>query len=98
MAKKNNPVITSASAQAAGAIAELSGVSGSAFLDTLGNTLDFTDLDPTDTHTASFAPVGGGAGFVGAFSLGPVADSLNGATGHVAWSFTVADGALDFLS
>src|SRR5216683_7450613 len=57
---------------------------------------DVCSSDLTDTHTASFTP--NGAGFVGTFSLGPVSDSTGGVTGHVQWTFTVADGALDFLS
>ncbi len=96
MAKNNSPVITSTAAQAAASIAELAGVTGSTVVDTVTNTLAFTDIDTTDTHTASFTP--NGAGFVGTFSLGPVSDSTGGVTGHVQWTFTVADGALDFLS
>jgi len=96
MAKNNSPVITSTAAQAVGSITELAGVTGSTVLDTVTNTLAFTDLDTTDTHTASFTPQA--AGFLGTFSLGPVSDSTGGVTGHVAWTFTVADGALDFLA
>ena len=96
MAKNISPVITSTAAQAAGAIAELAGVTGSTVVDTVTNTLDFTDANLTDTHTVSFTPQA--AGYAGVFSAVKAGDSTGGVTGHVTWTFTVADGALDFLS
>jgi hypothetical protein len=50
--------------------------------------IQFSDTATDDTHTASFVPVNGGAGYLGTFSLDPVTDS-NG-TGSVAWHFTLA--------
>ena len=53
----------------------------------------FNDVDTLDTHTASFAPQGGGAGYRGTFALNP----LNQAGDSFGWSFSVADSALDDL-
>src|SRR5205085_616214 len=89
------PVITSAAQS--GSITELSATAASATADTAQGAVTFTDLDRTDSHTASF--VAGGAGYLGTFSLDPVSpDSTNGATGSVGWHFSVVDGALDFLA
>ncbi len=47
--------------------------------------IQFSDPDPNDTHTASFTPAG--SGYLGTFSLDPVSES-NG-TGSVARHFTL---------
>ena len=54
-------------------------------------TITFSDANPSDTHTASFAPAGGG--YLGTFALGAV----NQAGDSVGWTFQVADSALDGL-
>lgn len=59
---------------------------------TADGAISFSDLDVSDTHTATVTAQG--AGYLGALSLGAV-DSL---TGTVAWTFEVADGALDGLA
>src|SRR5260221_268976 len=96
MAKNNSPVITSTATQAAASITELAAVTGSTVVDTVTNTLTFTDLDTTDTHTVSFTPQA--AGFIGTFTPLLTHDSTGGVTGSVQWTFTVSDGALDFLA
>ncbi|MBR1167363.1 beta strand repeat-containing protein [Bradyrhizobium liaoningense] len=56
--------------------------------------LSFSDVDPGDTHSASFVPSDGG--YVGTFSLDPVSEA--GGTGSVAWHFTVDNADIQFLA
>src|SRR5260221_523413 len=90
------PVISSTVAAAPGSVTELAGVTGSTAADLAAGTLTFTDVDLTDTHTATAAAQG--TGYLGSFTLGTLADSTNGVTGSVSWTFSVVDGALDFLA
>ncbi|ORE84925.1 Ig-like domain-containing protein, partial [Aurantimonas sp. 22II-16-19i] len=61
----------------------------------------FVDPDATDTHTATFEP--GDTDYLGTFELlgtDGIADDSTGAgdgEGHVRWSFSVDDAAVDFL-
>ncbi|ORE85670.1 VCBS domain-containing protein, partial [Aurantimonas sp. 22II-16-19i] len=61
----------------------------------------FADPDATDTHTATFEP--GDTGYLGTFTLAGtdgIADDSTGegdGEGHVRWSFSVDDAAVDFL-
>src|SRR5712664_1296642 len=96
MAKNVVPVITATAAHAAGAVTEIANVTGSTALDTATDIITFTDADVGDTHVVSAVALG--TGFVGTFTPTLVTDSLNGATGQVRWTFSVADGALDFLA
>ena len=57
-------------------------------------TLSFSDVDPADTHSASFAP--NGSGYVGTFSLDPVSES--GGSGSVAWHYAVDNADIQFLA
>jgi VCBS repeat-containing protein len=54
----------------------------------------FSDVETADTHTASFVPQG--SGYVGIFSLDPVAEG--GGTGSIGWHFTVDDADIQFLA
>jgi VCBS repeat-containing protein len=90
------PAIVAAATQATGIVNELPGVTGSALVDTAIGKISFTDADLGDTHTASVVAVG--TGYVGTLTTGTVVDSTGGVTGSVGWTFSVADGALDFLS
>jgi VCBS repeat-containing protein len=90
------PTITSTAAAATGSVTELAGVSGSTATDLATGTLTFKDVDLIDTHTATV--VAQGAGYLGNFTLGAIADSTGGVTGSVGWTFSVVDGALDFLA
>ncbi|MEA2834242.1 MAG: hypothetical protein QOG66_2444 [Methylobacteriaceae bacterium] len=56
-------------------------------------TIQFSDAEAGDTHTASFTSQ---AGYVGTFSLDPVSES--GGTGSVDWHFTVNNSDIQFLS
>lgn len=58
---------------------------------TRSGAIGFSDADPSDVHSAAFTPMA--AGYLGEFSLGVV----DQAGDSVGWSFSVADGALDFL-
>ncbi|WP_390894651.1 VCBS domain-containing protein [Bradyrhizobium diazoefficiens] len=89
------PVITS-SAQSglAAEWADLSAAEGSNTPHTASGAVTFTDVDTLDSHTASFAPQGGG--YLGSFTLNTTNhDTGNG--GSIGWSFSVADGAIDYL-
>src|SRR3984893_14090836 len=94
----NDPtVIVAAATTASGAITEQAGVTGSTVTDLATGTIAFKDADLTDTHkVVSVVPQG--AGYLGSFTLGTIADSTGGVTGSIPWSFAVADGALDFLA
>jgi VCBS repeat-containing protein len=94
----NHPVvITSTAAQASGSLLELAGVTGSTALDTATGVITFTDADVTDTDVVlPVVPLG--TGYLGSLTLGAVSDSTGGVTGSVPWSFSVPDGALDFLA
>jgi VCBS repeat-containing protein len=52
----------------------------------------FTDLDTSDTHTATATP--DGAGYLGSFTLDPVNDG----TDSVGWHFSVSDADMDALT
>jgi VCBS repeat-containing protein len=94
----NDPVVmTSTAAQASGSITEQAGVTGSLALDTASGTVAFTDADLTDTHrVVSVLPQG--SGYLGSFTLGAMSDSTGGVAGSIPWTFSVVDGALDFLA
>jgi VCBS repeat-containing protein len=62
---------------------------------TSAGTVSFTDVDLTDTHTASAKPVGTTLGTLIA-SISP--DTSNGVGGKVNWSYTVADSAVNSLA
>jgi VCBS repeat-containing protein len=60
-----------------------------------GGTITYTDADNSDTHAASFSPEA--TGYLGTFALDTSnIDTGNG--GSVGWSFSVDDGALDYLA
>ncbi|QQN64690.1 VCBS domain-containing protein [Bradyrhizobium diazoefficiens] len=89
------PVITSAAQNGlATEWADLSAAEGSNTPHTASGAVTFTDVDTLDSHTASFAPQGGG--YLGSFTLNTTNhDTGNG--GSIGWSFSVADGAIDYL-
>ena len=82
------------------AVTEDGGVQGSggeSGTESTSGTISFTDVDFTDTHTASFAAQG--TGYLGTFSLAPITqDSGNGGTGQLGWSFSVDNSAIDYLA
>ncbi len=50
--------------------------------------IQFSDSDTSETNTASYVALNGGAGYLGTFSLDPVSET--GGTGSVAWHFALA--------
>jgi VCBS repeat-containing protein len=58
--------------------------------------LSFTDADHADTHSAQFAPLNSGAGYIGTFGLTGVTEA-NG-SGSVGWSFGAASSAVAALT
>src|ERR1700724_1463208 len=90
-------VITSTAAQASGSVIERIGLTGDLSADLASGVITFIDADLTDTHrVVSVIPQG--AGYLGSFTLGTLADSTGGVTGSIPWTFSVVDGALDFLA
>ena len=63
-------------------------------VETTNGSIAFSDIETTDTHTASFTP--DGSGYVGTFSLDPVSES--GGTGSVAWHYSVSNANIQFLA
>ena len=90
------PVLTSTAAQASGAVTEQAATTASVASDSASGTITFTD-DLNDVHNV-IGVVPRGAGYLGSLTLGTLADSTGGVTGSVPWSFSVRDGALDFLA
>lgn len=95
---------------AAGAIVETTGLTGAATLDGVGGLLSFTDADLRDTHTVSqgapsfswsagpLTPAQTSAlTTAGALAL-TRNDSTGTGAGSVAWTYTIADSAADFLA
>ncbi|MGR3579850.1 MAG: VCBS domain-containing protein [Sagittula sp.] len=84
------PEITAAVVE--GAVSEIADGAPGESVDVLSasGTIDFTDIDAFDTHTATALPVS--TGYVGSFSVpaGPMSGSFD-------WTFTVDDAALDSL-
>src|SRR6185312_5918925 len=74
-------------------------INGSGNLTDTG-TVTFTDVDLTDTHTASVSLVSSTHGTaLGALTLGSVTDTTGtGIGGAVGWTYTVADNATDYLT
>ncbi len=90
---KNAAVVIDAS-DTAGAVTEIADNAAGENADThsVTGTINFTDTDFNSVHTASFTAQD--SGYLGDFVLSPV-DDVNT---NVGWSFTVNDGALDYLA
>ena len=90
----DGPTLLAAGASVTGTVVELAdhAAGENTALLAADGVVAFADLDLTDTHTASFTP--DAAGYAGDFTLGPV----DQAGDRIAWSFSVADGALDSLA
>ncbi|WLG49550.1 VCBS domain-containing protein [Pseudomonas sp. FP1742] len=61
-------------------------------------TIAFSDVDLSDTHTASFVASGGNATALGNFALASVAEAANAANGTVNWTYTVNNAAAQYLA
>ncbi|NMN79663.1 VCBS domain-containing protein, partial [Pseudomonas sp. KD5] len=61
-------------------------------------TIAFSDVDLSDTHTASFVAAGGNTTALGNFSLASVVEAANAANGTVNWTYTVNNAAAQYLA
>ena len=88
------PVIDAGNTMASGSVTELpdGDPQENTAIHHADGSVAFTDLDTSDTHTATVTP--DGAGYYGSFTLDPV----NNGADSVAWHFSVSDGALDGLA
>jgi len=89
VAGNSAPVITSGPQAAAVTEVTDNALGENATLHAASGAVTFTDADAGDAHTASF--VAGAAGYLGTFTLDPVAGN------SVGWSFEVQDADLDLL-
>ena len=62
--------------------------------ETTSGSIAFTDVETTDTHSASFTPQD--SGYVGTFTLDPVTESAG--SGSLGWHFTVDNSDIQFLA
>lgn len=101
----DTPTITSG--LQTGTIAELVGTLDSPALDHAHGTIQFTDVDLTDTHHVTIADVdasGVSTGLAGHaaqlrwLSLGTLADTTGGVTGSQDWTFSASDQFFDYLA
>ncbi|UVM34409.1 VCBS domain-containing protein [Pseudomonas sp. B21-019] len=61
-------------------------------------TIAFSDVDLSDTHTASFVAAGGNTTALGNFALASVMEAANAANGTVNWTYTVNNAAAQYLA
>ncbi|WLG86308.1 VCBS domain-containing protein [Pseudomonas cucumis] len=61
-------------------------------------TIAFSDVDLSDTHTASFVAAGGNATALGNFALAAVTEAANAANGTVDWTYTLNNAAAQSLA
>jgi VCBS repeat-containing protein len=61
-------------------------------------TIAFSDVDLSDTHTASFVAAGGNTTALGNFALASVIEAANAANGTVNWTYTVNNAAAQYLA
>ncbi|WP_448111475.1 VCBS domain-containing protein [Pseudomonas lini] len=61
-------------------------------------TIAFSDVDLSDTHTASFVAAGGNATALGNFTLASVTEAANAADGTINWTYTLDNAAAQSLA
>ncbi|WP_447788817.1 VCBS domain-containing protein [Pseudomonas farris] len=61
-------------------------------------TIAFSDVDLSDTHTASFVAASGNATALGNFALASVTEAANAADGTVNWTYSLDDSAAQYLA
>ena len=65
----------------------------------VGGTIAFSDVDLSDTHTASAAANAANTTTLGSFTIDPsVTEAANAATGTLGWSYTVDNAAAQYLA
>ncbi|MBZ9775642.1 VCBS domain-containing protein, partial [Mesorhizobium sp. CO1-1-8] len=93
---EDKPVITSGTQSAS--VTEIADLAAGENITTHVKTgaITFSDADTLDTHTATFVAAAGNTTALGTFALNTSnIDTGNG--GSVGWTFSVSDGALDYL-
>ncbi len=95
-----NDVVSITTADASGAVVEDANATPSETdSQSAAGTISFTDVDLSDGHTATSAPVtGGNATALGTFALGTVSEAANAASGSVGWTYTLNNGAAQYLA
>ncbi|MBK8458534.1 MAG: cadherin-like domain-containing protein [Phyllobacteriaceae bacterium] len=61
-------------------------------------TIDFTDAEFADVHSYTVAADGGGVGYAGALTVSQTDPATGDGAGQLAWTFTIADTALNGLA
>ncbi len=61
-------------------------------------TVAFTDVDLSDSHSASFLPAAGNATALGTFALAAVSEAANAANGSVGWTYSLDNAAAQYLA
>jgi VCBS repeat-containing protein len=94
-----NDIVSITSSTQAGSVVEDANTTAS-LSDSLSasGTVAFTDVDLSDTHTASFAAAAGNTTSLGTFSLDPVSETANAASGSVGWSYALNNAAAQYLA
>lgn len=99
------PTITSGAQT--GSISEIADAYGSTTADQASGTINFADLDVTDTHAMTITGVVASgitsglpdnATLLNWLKLGPLTDSGNGAVGSDSWTFSAPDHYFDYLA
>jgi VCBS repeat-containing protein len=103
----SNDAVDITSGEQVAAITEIAGVHGSNVADTANGSIEFADVDLTDTHEVTITGVtasGVTAGLdnnysqFGWLTLGNLIDSTDRVTGSQAWSFSAPDHYFDYLA
>jgi hypothetical protein len=103
----NNLPVIAASSVVSGQIAELADTTGSVALDTASGSLSFSDLDSSDTHTATILQavslsgnidgLPASADLLAMLSLTGLTEPTSDGPGSLGWSFSAPDHAFDYL-
>jgi VCBS repeat-containing protein len=95
----SNDAVSVTSATASGTVVEDSALTPSlADSNVASGTIAFTDVDLSDTHSASFGADPSNTTALGAFALGSVSEAANAASGSVGWSYTIDEAAAQYLA
>ncbi|WP_221174475.1 VCBS domain-containing protein, partial [Pseudomonas fluorescens] len=65
---------------------------------TASGTINFNDVDLSDTHMATSAPAEGNATHLGTFVLSEVSEAANAANGSVQWTYNLSTAAAQYLA
>ena len=103
----NDGPVIAAGTTLTGTITELASLTNSNTVDSAAGTIEFTDLDRSDSHTASVASVAASGVTSGLpatgvllslLSLGTVTEQAGATPGSFGWTFSAVDKAFDYLA